>query len=279
LIQIGADREGEARTYLSTIPGVELGAGLVSVDSPTTSVELRYEDGVRQSERLAGRLDPWSWELLEPVLARADALYVNFISGFELELSTALRFRQHLSIPTYADLHSLFLAISPQGLRRPRSLESWESWAQSFDMVQMNEGEFGLATGVERDPWARAEKVMGQDLKLLVVTLGARGSAYLAQPGASWTSERRKWEHGDTMSLDRPVRGHVPAADQVPVGDPTGCGDVWGATFFSRLLAGDGLETAMSDSNSAAARNVSHVGAPGLHRHLMEARELGPGIG
>ena len=51
-------------------------------------------------------------------------------------------------------------------------------------------------------------------------------------------------------------------------GDPTGCGDVWGATFFARLLAGDALEAAMWEANRLAARNVSHRGARGLVRHL-----------
>ena len=51
-------------------------------------------------------------------------------------------------------------------------------------------------------------------------------------------------------------------------GDPTGCGDVWGATFFGRLLAGDGLEVAMREANRLAARNVDHRGARGLFRHL-----------
>ena len=51
-------------------------------------------------------------------------------------------------------------------------------------------------------------------------------------------------------------------------GDPTGCGDVWGATFFSRLLAGDDIMAAMRAAHGAAARNVTFRGASGLTRHL-----------
>ena len=51
-------------------------------------------------------------------------------------------------------------------------------------------------------------------------------------------------------------------------GDPTGCGDVWGATYFSRLVAGDKLTVAMRAAHAAAARNVEHRGATGLARHL-----------
>ena len=51
-------------------------------------------------------------------------------------------------------------------------------------------------------------------------------------------------------------------------GDPTGCGDVWGATYFSRMLAGDNLADAMRAAHGAAARNVEHRGATGLATHL-----------
>jgi sugar/nucleoside kinase (ribokinase family) len=51
-------------------------------------------------------------------------------------------------------------------------------------------------------------------------------------------------------------------------GDPTGCGDVWGATHFSRLLAGDKLTDAILAANRAASRNVEHRGATGLANHL-----------
>jgi len=66
-------------------------------------------------------------------------------------------------------------------------------------------------------------------------------------------------------------------ADQVrgpETGDPTGCGDVWGATYFSRLLAGDKLSDAMRAAMRAAARNVEHRGATGLAHYLRG--ELSP---
>jgi len=54
-------------------------------------------------------------------------------------------------------------------------------------------------------------------------------------------------------------------------GDPTGCGDVWGATMWARLLGGTGLEGAVHAANVAAGRNVQHRGATGLH-HFLQGR-------
>ncbi len=62
------------------------------------------------------------------------------------------------------------------------------------------------------------------------------------------------------------------------VGDPTGCGDVWGASTFARLLAGDALEAAMAEGNRLGGLNVVHRGARGLWGHLSEVPgRLGPG--
>jgi sugar/nucleoside kinase (ribokinase family) len=60
----------------------------------------------------------------------------------------------------------------------------------------------------------------------------------------------------------------VPPERVLDGGDPTGCGDVWGATYFSRLLAGDNLDAAILAAHRAAARNAEHRGATGLADHL-----------
>ena len=43
---------------------------------------------------------------------------------------------------------------------------------------------------------------------------------------------------------------------------------MFGATFFSRLLAGGIITDALQAAMVAAARNVEHRGATGLARHL-----------
>ncbi|MBI4514068.1 MAG: hypothetical protein HY702_08155 [Gemmatimonadetes bacterium] len=57
----------------------------------------------------------------------------------------------------------------------------------------------------------------------------------------------------------------VPAVEE---GDPTGCGDVWGIACFVALLEGRSVEEAVTRANRAAALNVRHRGASGLHRFL-----------
>jgi sugar/nucleoside kinase (ribokinase family) len=56
-----------------------------------------------------------------------------------------------------------------------------------------------------------------------------------------------------------------PAVDAL---DPTGCGDVFGATCAARLAAGDSVEEALTRANQAAARNATVRGATRLARIL-----------
>jgi sugar/nucleoside kinase (ribokinase family) len=131
----------------------------------------------------------------------------------------------------------------------------------------MNEDEFDLL-GMTGDPWKLAAGALGPDLGLITVTLGGRGAAYVVANGfvsdpMKWTAKRRG------VAVAGGARsGRVALVDGVRTGDPTGCGDVWGATLFCRLLAGVDLEAAMMEANRFAARNVEHRGATGLFRHL-----------
>lgn len=269
LHRVGEDLAYEARSFLASIRGVDPRTGVEIVPEPHPRVELHYRAGRRESERLTGVMAPWAWEKLEPLVQGCDALYVNFITGFEMELTTATLLRERFDGPIYADLHSLFLGLGRRGDRIPRPLPHWTHWLHAFDAVQMNEREFHLLARGKGDPWALAARLVGPELPLIAVTLEERGAAYVVSSGFasdpfSWPGLRGR------MALPGPARiGQVPQKGPERIGDPTGCGDVWGSTTFSRLLAGDTLDDAMKRANRMAARNVDHRGARGLARYLL----------
>jgi pfkB family carbohydrate kinase len=273
IIKVGRDMGPQAWAFFGQVPGLASEAGLRLVEEPNNRVELRYQDGARRCERLSGGVPAWEWPELAPLLDDLDALYINFISGFEMGLDTARQVRIGFKGPIYADLHSLFLGVGRGGLRTPQPLEHWTEWLRSFDIVQVNEDELALLAGAWGDPWRFAAQVVGVELRLLLVTLGVRGAAYVASP--LWTPDPRSWHAGRDRGA--PLGGTGPArSERVALapgepasdGDPTGCGDVWGATCFLGLLAGRQLEPAMAAANHAAASNVRHRGATGLHLHL-----------
>ena len=271
IVKVGDDLAARARDFLRTLRRLAPDAAVVEVPYPNNRVELRYFSDERRTERLIGGVPGWSWLGLKPLLHGIDALYVNLISGFELDLETAQLLRQHFRGPIYCDLHSLVLAVQPSGARVPQPLPNVAEWCRCFDLLQVNEEELAM---VAPDPMTLAATALGAGMRCLVVTLGSRGLVYFAAPDFERLVAPSRGTLGEATG---PVRtALVPAAltrTRAP-GDPTGCGDVWGATYFSRLVAGDKFADAMRAAVRAAARNVEHRGATGLAHHLRG--ELSP---
>jgi sugar/nucleoside kinase (ribokinase family) len=195
-----------------------------------------------------------------------DAVYLNFISGWELTLETARCLRRGFSERIYADLHSLFLGMAHDGLRVPQPLADPSGWFSCFDVVQLNEDEMRR---LGPDPMASAAMALGSGVRLLVVTLGPRGAVYFSRPLSPFPMA-----HGDEprplgFGAHGPIQtARVPAPTMAAEGDPTGCGDAFGATLCARLLAGASIEAALRDANVCGARNFTTRGAGGLMQSL-----------
>jgi sugar/nucleoside kinase (ribokinase family) len=269
ILKVGKDLSESAYRFLREIPRVDPETGVMVVPEPNNRVEIVWlGDGDRRAERLTGGVPPWHWLELGARLDGCDALYVNFISGFEMELETARALRAGFSGPIWADLHSLFLGMGRHGDRIPRPLPDAVEWISSFDAVQMNDDEFALLGRVHGDAWLLAAAATRRDVRLMAVTMGPQGAGYVT--GADFTPDPFSWP-GARHRIGTPgasVSGRVPAPERVEGGDPTGCGDVWGSTTFARLLAGDSLEAAFHEGTRLATRNATHHGARGLRHHL-----------
>lgn len=251
LVKVGSDLAPQARDFLRSLRRVAADAAPIEVPYRNNRVELRYQSDERRSEVLSGGVPGWSWAGLQPLLRDLDALYINFFSGFELDLTTAQLLRQHFKGPIYCDLHALMMSLEPSGLRTMQPLPEVAAWCACFDLIQVNEEESSMLAS---DPMALAATALGAGVQTLFVTLGKRGVVYFENAG-----------------VGRPLRTELVASSPARVdvgGDPTGCGDVWGATYFSRFVAGDRLSEAMRSACDAAARNVEHKGATGLAHHL-----------
>jgi len=279
LIKVGRDLAPQAADLLRSLGRVGKEARFVEVPVPNNRVVLYYESADRRCERMAGGVPAWTWPELGPMVRDLDAIYINFISGFEMCLGTAQALRHGFRGPIYADVHSLFLGMQHDGYRVLRPLPDASSWFACFDAVQVNEDEMRQ---LSPDPLALSAEVLGAGVSLLAVTLGPRGAAYVAAPGFDgWggparpegaPGRRTVGLSGDPVPLSEApghaVRTALIPAPRVDTLDPTGCGDVFGAVLCSRLLAGDGVEGAIREANRLAARNAGFRGAGGLSRFL-----------
>jgi sugar/nucleoside kinase (ribokinase family) len=121
-----------------------------------------------------------------------------------------------------------------------------------------------------------AAAILGAGARALIVTLGARGAVYVTTAGrpdgqtaTGFEAVRHLLGSRHPAVLPSVLTSALVPGERVeePL-DPTGCGDVFGGAVFSRLLAGDTLENAVTAGNRAAARNVAYRGASGLAQHL-----------
>jgi hypothetical protein len=265
ILKVGSDLAQSAREFVAALDRAAPDAAPIEVPQQNNRVALHYLSDERRCERLSGGVPAWSWLGLKPLLNNLDALYINLISGFELDLETAQLIRQHFRGPIYCDIHSLLLAVQPDGMRTLRPLPNPAAWCRCFDLIQVNEDEMSMMAS---DSLALAAIAFAEGVSSIAITLGPRGVVYFAAPGFDRLADLQRPTLGASAGAIRTAR--VPAkARRLPgPGDPIGCGDVWGATYFSRLLAGDNLDAAIDRALDAAARNVDHRGATGLADYL-----------
>ena len=272
LVKVGQDLSREAGQFLGTLRRLTSGGRCVEVPVPNNRVTLHYLSAERRTERMSGGVPAWTWAELGPMVHDLDALYLNFISGFELTLGTAQALRQGFRGPIYADLHSLFAGMQQDGIRVLHALPDARAWFACFDTIQLNEDEMRQ---LSPDPLALAADALGAGASELIVTLGPRGAAYVANGDASMNRDP-----SNRGLAGGPVRTALVEAPRVDALDPTGCGDVFGATACARLLAGEPLESALQRANQAAGRNAAFRGAAGLAQHLRGELVLArPGAG
>ena len=268
ILKVGEDVAGRARDYLKTLQNVAADADPVVVPQPNNRSEIHYYSAEQRTEVLTGRTPSWDWPELEPRLKESnlDALYVNFVSGWELDLDTAKRMRAAFQGPIYADLHMMLWVPQPNGLRALQPLPRAAEWLGCFDFVQVNEEEAAMLAGSFEELAANARR---EGVLCTAITLGSRGAICFAPRHLDLAriSEARANRAARTPALPALV---APRVVRTGAGiDPTGCGDVWGATFFSRLLLGDTPDGAMSVAHEVAGRNASWRGVTGLVDHLL----------
>ncbi len=260
LIKVGKDLATEANTFLSRLTHRSGAGRFVEVPDPNNRVTLHYEDNERRSEHLRGGVPPWSWAELGPMVRDLDAIYVNFISGYEMDLEAARFLRHGFAGPIYADLHSLFLGVASDGLRIPQPISHADQWMACFDVAQINQHELALLGPA---PMEVAALALAAGVRLLVVTLGAEGSVYFSTPPLDLFGP-----HGPRAAAGPIQTARIPVERSWEDGDPTGCGDVFGGTLVAHLLQGVDIEVAMAKANACARRNLSARGAANLHYHL-----------
>lgn len=245
---VGQDVEAAVRAILEPYPNVSLDA-LTFVGRPNPHCVIEYAPDGSKQETLRERGLPLPPARLAEACAGADALILNFITGFELELDTLRAFRAERPGPiVFMDFHSLSLGIDSENRRFWRRPDDWAEWMACTDFVQVNVDEASLLAGTDLDE--AAESRFAAD----VLDLGPR-CVTVTRSNSGSTSWFRKQGRLEACSVD---------ASKTCAVDPTGCGDAYMAGFVCRCLETQDIQQAARFANRVAGIACSVRGIEGL---------------
>lgn len=272
IIKVGEDLREAAVGFLSTLTGLSSVEFVRPVPEANNRVSLFYHDRSRRCERLTGGVPGWRAAEIEQAALSCDALYVNFISGWELDLEAAQLVGTGFAGPTWCDIHSLILGVSSGGIREPRPLEDRKAWLGAFDLVQVNEDELDSLAPGDGTRQDRLRDLLSDGPDAVFLTRGSAGAEWVARTGTRWSPPLIAASDREA-GLDT---GAVPVEAIAPAGstDPTGCGDVWGISCFASLLEGAPLADAVRTANLLAAATAAGQGTAGLARELAGAARM-----
>lgn len=266
IVKVGADLADDARGFLSGLRGLDTDEFVATVPEANNRVDLFYHDRSRRCERLTGGVPGWDAGELSRAALSCDAIYVNFISGWELDRSAAAYLGSRFEGPRWCDVHSLILGVGEDGMREPRPLPDRSAWLAAFDLVQVNEDELRVLSAVKGETRDRAEDLLTDGPDGVFVTLGTDGAEWAMAPEAPWLM-------GDVGARTGRIAVERVARDGAT--DPTGCGDVWGISCFASLLGGAPIGEAVGRANRLAAATAARSGTAGLAERLADATGAG----
>ncbi|MEN3038090.1 MAG: carbohydrate kinase family protein [Candidatus Kryptonium sp.] len=187
--------------------------GIFKFEGLTNRVHLFYKDRKERTECSVNIAKPIDFERLKILLdVEVDGIFINMISGFDIEVETLKRLRKSFKGYIHFDVHSATLGVDDKNLRFRKKLDNWKDWLSNVNTVQMNEFEARSIGDENWDDDELAKNVLGLGVEVMIITRANLGSTvYYFNNGFMRTDLK---------------------AFEVSVVDPTGCGDVFGSAFF-----------------------------------------------
>jgi len=164
-------------------------------------------------------------------LNKFDGIFINMITGFDINVEDLQQIRKNYNGLIYLDVHSLARDIDDNYRRDFRKIPKVDKWISSVDILQANDNE--LCTLSEKISEKEiAEELLQRGAKIILVTKGERGATVY------------------TMKNEKVISLTIPAI-QVETKNKVGCGDVFGAAFFSSYIKDKKMEKAFTLANIA----------------------------
>lgn len=255
---VGADGYRSIIKILKRFPRLRMNF-IKKVPEDNNHCFLYYHNQSHKCEILKGGVPPITFSRVKPLLD-CDAVLVNFISGRDIRLDALEKFRAQYDGIIYLDIHSMTLGRRKveggvkRFLRRP---PYWRRYADCADILQVNESEFEVLTGVsfmrvgKPGPYGRVSTVKDRAALLREAGLELFTNGLSRAGCMAVTCGRR----GTYLFYDRmrPKARKISVVEAKRVYDTTGCGDAFGAGFLAEFVRTGSYIKAGKYGNAVAA--------------------------
>jgi hypothetical protein len=187
-----------------------------------------FYDGFSQSLTIPGNINYNDY----------DGILINMITGIDISSEIIAEIRNNYKGKIYLDLHSLSRGFDQSNNRVFRTINDTDKWLNNIDVLQCNQNELKtLYKSVEEK--VIIEKVLSTNTKYLVITKGERGAELYSKN--NFLNEE--------------------AANFSTITNSVGCGDIFGAVFFSSYISTNNIEFSLREgvkisSNFTQFKNV-----------------------
>ncbi|MFC1553725.1 carbohydrate kinase family protein [candidate division KSB1 bacterium] len=248
--RIGSINYDEILTEFRKYPNINTGY-ISKYTGKNNTVVLKYFSQNERTEYSTNLPEPYKIKDLIP-FPDADVLLINFVSGIEMNYNTFRSLKKKLKIPVYVDLHSIFLGFRAKGERFYKKAGIWDHWKNSGDILQMNEQEARILSGrhlKDKNEFVEFGKtLLAKGVETALITLGSKGVIIC-------------WRTGSRM-----FHKSISAFTTGDIKDPTGCGDVFSASFVKAFLNGAGPYESAEFANKVSGVRATQYSSSELHR-------------
>ena len=161
-----------------------------------------------------------------------DCIYINMVSGFDINIEDLKLIRSQFSGQIYFDVHTFSRGLDENNNRYFRRIPDAKEWLSNIDILQTNENEI-FTLSDETDLNKIINEIFESGVKYLLITKGENGVSIFYK------------ENSIVKSISE-------NAVKVNAVNPVGCGDIFGAVYIYSYIKSGNFETALKTANAVA---------------------------
>jgi sugar/nucleoside kinase (ribokinase family) len=167
-----------------------------------------------------------------------DGIFINMITGFDINLKQMEEVRKEFKGLVYFDVHTFSRGVSDDMRRNFRRIPGFCKWAKNIDILQVNEEEIQTISD-EKNEIDIVREMFSYGIKIIIVTKDEHGArAYFIEGNE--------------------INSVFISAIKVKVLNKVGCGDVFGAVFFYNYIRKADIIDSLIAANLAAGVSTTY---------------------